>query len=87
MRGCAAVYGGARAKPSQKSPPRFCAAPQPKVQHKLKREAMASLKFLFAVYHLGIHIADFIYIAVSNNLTLGKNYCLVAKLSDSVSAV
>lgn len=87
MRGCAAVYGGARAKPSQKSRPRFCAAPPAKGSAQTKREATASLEFLFAVYHLGIHIADFIYIAVSYNLTLGEDDCLVAKLSDSVGAV
>lgn len=42
---------------------------------------------LFACYHFIIHIADFITVTISHNLTPGKYNRLVTKLADSFSAV
>lgn len=49
--------------------------------------SLSSLIFLLTVYHLGIHIADFIAFTESYNLTLCENERLVAELANSVGAV
>lgn len=67
---------------------RFRAAPCQRFSTN-KKGGVCLLNFfiLLAVYHFCIHIADFAYIAMSDNLTFSKNNGLVTKLTDSVGAV